>query len=256
MGVLEVWILYIIHREWRRYIQLRRDFLTSAGWQALPQANTVLVTGIPSASLNLEALHSYADTYPGGVARIWLAKDPGRELRDAYDRRQKASKKLEKASIKVIKMAVKLVRKKKTPPTGTSDTEQNPSVLSRYLPEKKRPTHRNGKLPCIGQKVDTINHTTEEIETYNRLLNEGRNKGEEFYEPKSSAFIMFNNQISAHEFSQNLNRNLPLKMRLSKRLINVAPNDIIWKNLNVKPFSNKIRKLISWFITLITIIFW
>ena len=154
-------------------------------------------------------------------------------------------------------MAVKLVKKKKVPATGMVDSEQNQSsILSRFVPEKKRPTHKLGKLPCIGRKVDTINHSTEEIEIENKILAEGRNKGETSYQAKSSAFIMFNDQISAHEFSQNLSKNLPLKMKFTGRYINAAPADIIWNNLNVKPASNKIRKIISWAITIVTIIFW
>ena len=108
----------------------------------------------------------------------------------------------------------------------------------------------------MGQKVDSVNHSIEEIELENRVLQEGRNKGETSYLAKSSAFLMFNEQISAHEFSQNLNKNLPFKMKLTGRYINAAPDDIIWKNLNVKPASNKIRKIISWAITIVTIIFW
>ncbi|KAK9898454.1 DUF221-domain-containing protein [Cystobasidium minutum MCA 4210] len=249
------WILFIIHREWKSYIQLRREFLTSKRWRATPQANTVLITGVPSDQLNLEALHSFADPYPGGVAKIWLARDP-EDLSDAYDRRQDAGKKLEKAGNKVIKAAVKLVKKNKVPAEGNGDQEKNGSKLSRYLPEKKRPTHRLGKVPCFGQKVDTLTYSAEEIEETNRLLQEGRNKGQDAYEAKAAAFIMFNDQVSAHEFAQNLNDNLPKKMKLSTRLINAAPDDVIWDNLNVKAADNKIRKIISWAITIVTIIFW
>lgn len=214
-----------------------------------------MITGIPSDSLNVEALHTYADPYPGGVARIWLARDPD-DLQDVYDRRQKAGKKLEKAGNKVIKAAVKLVKKNKVPAEGNADQEKNGSKLSRYLPDKKRPTHRLGKVPCMGQKVDTLSYSAEEIEETNKLLQEGRDKGQDAYEAKASAFIMFNDQVSAHEFAQNLNDNLPLKMKMTTRLVNAAPDDVIWSNLNVKPADNKIRKIISWGITIVTIIFW
>lgn len=250
-----VWILFIIHREWKSYVQLRREFLTSKRWRATPQANTVLISGIPSDSLNLEALHSYADPYPGGVANIWLARDPD-HLTDAYDRRQKAGKKLEKTANKVIKAAVKLVKKKKVPAEGNGDQEKNGSKLSRYLPDKKRPTHKLGKIPCTGQKVDTLSYSAEEIEETNKILQEGRDKGQDAYEPKAAAFIMFNDQVSAHEFAQNLNGNLPLKMKLTTRVINAAPDDVIWNNLNVKAADQKIRSIISWGITIVTIIFW
>lgn len=251
-----MWILYIIYREWKNYIQLRREFLTSDRWRATPQSNTVLVTGIPSEALNLESLHAYADPYPGGVAKIWLARDPGHALEDAYKQRQKAGKKLEKSAIKVIKTALKLVRKKKVPAGGNVDAEQNTSITSRYINGKQRPKQRLGKIPCTGMKVDSINHSAEVIEASNKALDEGRARGETAYEAKASAFIMFNDQLSAHEFAQNLNENLPLKMKLTGRFVNAAPDDVIWSNLNVKPASNKIRKLISWAITILTIVFW
>ncbi|KAK9898455.1 DUF221-domain-containing protein [Cystobasidium minutum MCA 4210] len=253
-----LWILYIIYREWRNYLQLRKEFLTSDRWRATPQSNTVLVTGIPSDSLSLEALHAYTDGYPGGVAKIWLARDPGNVLENAYKQRQKAGKKLEKSAIKVIKTAVKLVRKKKVPAGGRDlDPEQHDtSVTSRYVPDKKRPMHRLSKVPCTGMKVDSITHSAEQIELSNRILAEGRAKSEDLYPPKAAAFIMFNDQVSAHEFAQNLNENLPLKMRMTGRFVNAAPGDVIWSNLNVKPASNKIRKLISWTLTVLTIVFW
>lgn len=206
----------------------------------------------------MEALDAYANPYPGGVAKIWLARDPGHDLQDAYDRRQKAGKKLEKGILKIIKLAVKLVKKRKLPPGGRVNAEQqnSTSVTSRYILEKQRPKQRLGKLPCIGTKVDTIQHNTEELRVTNALLQDGRSRSETDYQVKSSAFIMFNDQLSSHEFAQNLKENLPLRMRLTGRFINAAPDDIIWKNLNVKPASNKIRKLISWAITIATIIFW
>lgn len=156
----------------------------------------------------------------------------------------------------MIKAAVKLVKKKKVPAEGNGDQEKNGSKLSRYLPDKKRPTHKLGKIPCTGQKVDTLSYSAEEIEETNKILQEGRDKGQDAYEPKAAAFIMFNDQVSAHEFAQNLNGNLPLKMKMTTRVINAAPDDVIWNNLNVKAADQKIRSIISWAITIVTIIFW
>ena len=250
--VTTFFILYMIRVEYKVFIEKRRDFLTSRAWSTKAQSRTVLLTGIPDDYCNLAALERLTATIPGGVRKIWFARDV-KGLDKIYDRRTKAVKKLESADNKVIKLANKLVRKNKVPADGNADQEKNGSVMSRYIVEKKRPTMRLGKVPLIGKKVDTIDWTTEEIETTNRELSEKRDNIDNF-KAKSSAFILFNDQIAAHMFAQTIAHQRPLSM--SSRYINVSPDDVIWSNLSINPYSKKLRTIASISATVAIIIFW
>lgn len=247
----------MIHREYGIYIEKRQDFLTSRGWSTKAQSRTVLLTGIPDDYCNIEALQALTDNMPGGVRKIWLARDV-KNLAEVYDRRIKAVKKLEAADNKVIKLANKLVRKKKVDANGDENLDatekmQDTPVLAKYIPEKKRPTHRLGKIPFTGQKVDTISWALEEIESTTKELERERQDVSK-YKPKSSAFILFNDQISAHIFAQVLTHELPLRM--SGRYINVGLDDVIWQSMNINPYSQKLRRVAMLAATAAIIIFW
>ena len=158
------------------------------------------MTGIPDEYANIEAIRSLTNHLEGGVAHIWLAKDV-KELAELYERQMKAAKKLESANLKVIKTATKLVKKGKVPAEGKPDASGDGSLALKYLPAKKIPHHRLGKIPFVGKQVETIEWAEGEIEETRRLLEAGREHPEK-YEPKASAFILFNDMIDAHVFAQ------------------------------------------------------
>lgn len=210
-----------------------------------------------------------------------------KDLPDAYDRRTKASNKLEGAEFKLIATANKLHRNhnlalakaaKKgkdittVKPPVAPDVEVGPSLADKLVPRDQRPSHRLPPfkwlpfgLPFMGQKVDTIEWTRKELMEAEAELNEGkrkleedrRNVGvdmEENYPPLNSAFILFNQQIGAHIASQILVHNEPYRM--AEKYTEVAPADVIWGNLGINPYEAQIRKAISYAATAALIIFW
>lgn len=251
-----LFILYMLKREYKSFIQRRQAFLTSKRWSTQAQSRTVLITGIPKDYCSVEALQSLTEFAPGGVRKIWLARDV-KGIEDVYERRVKAVEKLEKAQVKSIKLADKRVRKGKVPAEGDNSKVDNESgnqpTLSKYIPQKKRPTHRLGKIPFIGKKVDTIEWTQEEIKTTTNEL-ETQRKDIDSFEVRTSAFILFNDQIGAHIFAQRLKGETPLRM--AGRHINVSPDDVIWSNLKVNPYDALVRSIVSWSATIAIIIFW
>jgi hypothetical protein len=98
----------------------------------------------------------------------------------------------------------------------------------------------------IGQ---TVKHTSEAVK--GRVLGSG---GAGEYPPMNSAFITFNKQISAHLAVQVLAHHEPYRM--SDRYVEVSPEDVIWANLAMNPYEQKIRVAISYAITAALIIFW
>ncbi|KAI0070905.1 DUF221-domain-containing protein [Panus rudis PR-1116 ss-1] len=167
------------------------------------------------------------------------------------------------------------------------DAERDIALAEKLVPREKRPTHRLPPLkflpfglPLIGKKVDSIEWAREEIETTNKALKECRRilardvantsnlppmesnhpdslkpgPTSQTYPPLNSAFVLFNKQIAAHLAAQSLTHHEPYRM--ANKYTNVAPEDIIWDNLNMNPYEARIRSAVSWGITLGLIILW
>lgn len=175
-----------------------------------------------------------------------------------------------------------------------ADSERNVSLAEQLVPKSKRPTHRLPvgflpfSLPLIGKKVDSIEWARAEIAETSAALRERRiilaqevasssGDGEHpglppaesnhpdalkpdpstnslTYPPLNSAFILFNRQIAAHLAAQALTHHSPY--RIADRQLGVAPEDVIWANLNLNPYEARIRTAIIWAITLGLIILW
>ncbi|QRV93773.1 tranport-associated late exocytosis protein [Ceratobasidium sp. AG-Ba] len=116
-----------------------------------------------------------------------------------------------------------------------------------------RPTHRLGWIPFFGEKVDTIDWCKNEIARLNVEVNEKR-KGLAECKPHGSAFIQCNLQMGAHVLAQCVSYHEPLKM--SHKWIEVAPDDIIWDNIDDGAYEVRARYVLSWLLTFAVIAFW
>jgi len=67
-----VWIFYNIKNEMRHFIITRQQHLIEGTHSKSVQANTILVTGIPSKYLTQDALFKLFNSLPGGVKKIWI----------------------------------------------------------------------------------------------------------------------------------------------------------------------------------------
>ncbi|PKI85516.1 hypothetical protein MVES1_000346 [Malassezia vespertilionis] len=255
--ICTAWILLNLHWRMKHFIQLRQEFLISRSHRNLPMARTLLVTGVPNEYLSETKLTQIYNQLPGGVQKVWINRDL-KELPKLVEERDKTSLKLEGAVAKVVKTAAKLQRKGKID-TPNMDPNSVPSLESalQFLPEKKRPHHRLGKIPCCGEKVDTITYCRSELQRMNQEITGLRQQAVNDYEtfpPQSSAFLMFNTQLSAHLAANSIACHEPYRM--ANRYVEMNPEDVIWSNLNLNPYEQKIRSLLSWVATWATVIFW
>ncbi|KAG8216785.1 hypothetical protein J3R82DRAFT_7030 [Butyriboletus roseoflavus] len=198
------WIFWNIKREMSHFINVRQLHLIDPVHSRSAQANTILVSGIPSKYLSQKLLTQMYSQFPGGVKKIWInryvilpeAKSPDvfvfcsdlKELPTVYDRRLAASGKLESAETTLLSTAAKLHAKalKKQgddaayPSESPNDAERNLTLAEKLVPHAKRPTHRLPvgflpfSLPFIGQEVDTIDWCRSEIATTTTLLRQAR----------------------------------------------------------------------------------
>ncbi|SPO25985.1 uncharacterized protein UTRI_03350 [Ustilago trichophora] len=258
--IFTLWLLWNIRSRMSKFIKLRQDFLVSPKHAQTAQAKTVLITGIPNELLSEKKLRAIYSQLPGGVAKIWLNRNL-KELPDLFDEREKWCNKLESAETSLIKTAYKLVKKGKAQDASGSlpdaDVEINAEVADQYVPKKKRPTHKLGKIPCMGDKVDTIHWCREEIARLNKEIEKKRSEiavDYKNYPPQSSAFILFNTQIAAHMAAKAQAHHEPYRM--TNRYVEAHPDDVVWANMNMNPYERKIRTAIGWAITIGLIIFW
>ncbi|CED82447.1 Uncharacterized conserved protein [Phaffia rhodozyma] len=281
--IFTFWILWNLKTHMREWLTIRQRYLVSEDHSKLPQARTVLFTGIPKKYLDEEVLMQLFNHVPGGAKHIWLNRDL-KEMPDHFNNRLNACKKLESAETKLIKTAYKLknkaekaAHKKNGQPledkwTKTPDLEADVSIAETLVPKKKRPSHRLKPfkwlpfgLPFMGEKVDTIEWCREEIVRTEKELQEAKQQLEkdiaspglgedEVYAPMNSAFVLFNQQIGAHMAVQSVTHNQPYTM--NGRYIETAPEDVIWSNLSMNPYEANIRQYISYALTGGLILLW
>jgi calcium permeable stress-gated cation channel len=135
-----------------------------------------------------------------------------------------------------------------------ADVEAGP-VTSEYLIKKDRPTHRLGKIPFIGKKVDTVDWSREELKTLIPKIEKSQStlrKGDGKLLP--AVFIEFTTQQAAQAAYRRMTpRRAP---HMYPRAISATPDQIIWKNLKIKKYERLARKIgTNAFLTLM-IIFW
>ena len=253
-----LWMLYLIRQKIANFVKLRQNFIISAKHANTAQARTLLITGVGKDLLSEKKLTSLYSNLPGGVAKVWLNRNL-KDIPDLFDERLKWCNKLEGAEASLIKMAMKRVKKNKVQPVDIPAGESIPiDIAEKYVEKKKRPTHKVGsKIPCMGQKVDTIEWCREEIERLNKVIGEKRHETTvdyDKYPPQNSAFLLFNEQIAAHLASKAQADDKPY--RISDRYIEAHPLNVVWSNLNMNPYEKKIRTIIFWAITIALVIFW
>jgi calcium permeable stress-gated cation channel len=173
------WLMY---HELNAFIRIRQENLTADDHKNTVRATTILVTSVPENFLNVKTLRQVFSVFPGGVKNVFLNRDCS-DLLDRIEERDKVARLLESAETDLIKVANKAHRKekakeqkaaKKRQPSddvielhtstggvdqGTERVFETEYLVDKYVPKKKRPTHRlpilgfMPSLPLIGKKV-------------------------------------------------------------------------------------------------------
>ncbi|XP_006463455.1 hypothetical protein AGABI2DRAFT_225252 [Agaricus bisporus var. bisporus H97] len=130
---------------------------------------------------------------------------------------------------------------------GEFSSDASSAKLSTFLLSLSTSICNN--FPAVGLKpVAAIKNTTTAIKA--RFAGYGDSK----YPPFNSAFVTFHKQIAAHLAVRVLTHHEPYSM--TNKYNEVSPQDVIWANLNMNPYEQKIRMAISYAITAALIIFW
>lgn len=249
--------MWIITRETIYFINLRRAYLLAPFNAARMSSRTVLFTDVPAEYQNQEKLRAL---FGASMRRSWLATDC-KDLSDKVEERDKDALKLEGAEIKLIQKANKRRMKwekrneKTKAPVRDGEDAEMATHGSRWLEKKDRPTHRLGKIPLIGKKVDTIEWTRTELR---RLIPEVDKDQTAHLHYKGklipAVFVEFNTQQAAEAaFRRMTPRKSP---HMNPRAISVTPEEIIWKNLRINKTERRGRKIATTTFITLMIIFW
>jgi hypothetical protein len=248
-------LMFMITRECIFYINLRQAYLLTPHYAKRISARTVLFTSVPQEYLDEAKIRHM---FNNAVNNVWIAGNT-KDLDKKVEERDKVAMKLEGAEIKLIK-GVNAARNKALKKGGNADeAEQDAetgSVISRWLPDKKRPSHRLGLLGLVGQKVDTLEwcrseltKTIPEVETAQLGWKQEGN-----FEKVGSLFVEFHTQADAQAAYQVITHHHALHM--SPKAIGVKPQDVIWNNLSIPWWQLILRRYAVYAIVAVLIIFW
>lgn len=250
-------VLYVIFRECIYYVNLRQAFLISPFYSDRVSSRTVLFTSVPQAYLDERKLRK---VFGNSVLHVWITGDV-KKIDELVEQRDKTALKLEKAEVKLIKLANK-ERNKALKGAASDQDEVRPnldaesgSIAARWVPPKKRPTHRTGPLGLLGKKVDTIEWCREELL---RLIPETEAAQAEYragnYKKIPAVFIEFKSQAEAETAYQVLAHHQSLQM--SPRHIGITPKDVVWKSLALPWWQKLVRRYAVLAFVTAMIIFW
>ncbi|KAF9448040.1 DUF221-domain-containing protein [Macrolepiota fuliginosa MF-IS2] len=115
-------------------------------------------------------------------------------------------------------------------------------------------SHKKSFKPTavVKEATGALKHTTTMIK--GKVTARISGHGDMKYPPFNSAFVTFHKQIGAHLAVQALAHHEPYRM--TAKYNEVSPQDVIWANLNMNPYEQKIRVAISYAFTAGLIILW
>jgi len=254
-------VMYMITRETIFFINLRHAYLLAPFNAAKISSRTVLFTFVPDDCLHIEKL---TEIFGASMSRAWIATDC-KDLGEKVEERDKDAMKLENAELKLIKTAndrrlkwekkcAKADKKGKQRPKR-KNVDEEAAMISEWMKKKDRPTHRLGKIPLIGKKVDTIDWSRAELQRLIPEVQKGQRAAVSLEGKKlHSVFVEFRSQTAADAAYRKMSAKKPPHM--DPRAIAVTPDEVVWKNLRIKKMERRLRILgTSIFLTLM-IIFW
>jgi calcium permeable stress-gated cation channel len=252
-------VLYMVFRECIFYINLRQAYLLAPQHARRISPRTVLFTCVPGTYLDEQRLRAI---FANSAKRIWVTRDT-EKLDELVEERTKAAMRLEKAEVTLLKLCnqerIKAIKKgaaaDKAPPPPPAQDGGSGNLAARWIPDKKRPSHRLGPLGLLGKKVDTIEWCRAELQRLTPLIETAQGNYRAL-EPKAipAVFIEFHTQSDAQAAFQILAHHQPLHM--IPKHIGIRPGEIIWKNLRLPWWQRVVRRYAVVAFIVVMIVFW
>lgn len=247
--ILIVYCCVIFYFELLNFIKIRQTYLTSPQHRIRASTRTIFVDNIPPELRSVKALDELFDVFPDGIRKIWLNRDYT-SLENLIQRRNTFARNLEEAYTDMLRLATQ--RHKKDP--NKVIVTDNDALWAKYIRPKDRPTKFIPRFRAIRglrmvpfwlvwpfgllKTVDKIDYCVEQIDRLGKKIAERSSRPED-YKAASSAFIQFNSQVAAHMAVQSNTHHSPALM--GPRILEIAPADVKWDNLNFSWWDRWIR---------------
>ncbi|KAM0435938.1 hypothetical protein ACHAPT_002830 [Fusarium lateritium] len=251
-------VIYTILRECIFYINVRQAFLLTPQYAKRISSRTVLFTSVPEEYLDEARIRTL---FNDSVKNVWFPGDT-KELDELIKERDETAMKLEKGEVKLLKLVNKeriaLMKKSGADAEKAASAPSDPesgNLAARWIPNKKRPTHRLGPLGLVGKKVDTIEWGREEL---SKLIPKADNAQAEWlsgnYQKHTAVFVEFYTQSDAQAAFQTTTHHHALHM--APRYIGVKPDEVVWKSLSIPWWQLFVRRYAVYAIIAALIVFW
>ena len=253
----------MVTRESIYFINLRQAYLLSPLYSGRISSRTVLFTSVPTPYLDPGKIRH---VFGPEVKNVWVCTDC-KDIEDLVKERDKVAFKLEGAETKLVRLAnsARLKSMKKgavhraeeghdtAAVTDESGDGESGSLASRWLGQKKRPTHL--LKPIMGKKVDTINWPRSELQRLIPRVEQLQASHRAGDAPVIGAvFVEFATQTAAQDAYQALAHHQALHM--APRYIGIRPEEVIWKNLRIKWWERVLRTIATTAFVVALIVFW
>ncbi|KAI0014334.1 DUF221-domain-containing protein [Xylariaceae sp. FL0662B] len=249
-------VMYMVLRESIYYVNLRQAFLLSPFYANRISSRTVLFISVPDSYLDEARLRK---VFGDSVKNVWIVGDT-EKLQELVKERDEVAMKLEKAEVKLLKLAnaerIKAQKKGAVDERAEAPADaESGSLAARWVPSKKRPTHRLGTLGLVGKKVDTIDWCRTELE---RLIPAVEAAQTEYrsgnYNRIPSVFVEFFSQADAQSANQILAHHQALQM--TPKYVGVTPSEVVWSSLKISWWQRVVRRFAVLGFISVLIIFW
>ena len=242
--------MVLITREQLFLIGTRQAYLSLKPNIGRLSSRVVLFLFAPGRALKKENLQ---EVFGAEAERSWIVSSQGGLEKMVGERNNKAMT-LEAAQIDLASKANEMMSQKgeAAHPDGIDQCGDGSSL---QVPGNLRP--RTRVTPFIGQKVDTINWTREELPNMQRTIEERGANHEYSAKPgKSAIFVAFAAPIVAERAYQTLNLHGLVSQLVPERFIGVEAREVFWSNLTLSRHDRLSRQILATILVVATILFW
>ncbi|OLY81360.1 hypothetical protein AYI68_g4536 [Smittium mucronatum] len=252
-------IMYFLYRESTLFIKLRLKYLLDPEYKSTTKAHTIMVCGLKSELTDEKTLKNVFSALPG--KNFYAQKHSNKVLNlKRYILRERSINDTENDIPALdLETSNSETSNSNNSKKNTNSVQLSPPSLPTMSKRKisfryfKRDENNSQKF-LTTEKFNKIEYYSKKLLKYNKKIKEFRENKLSSLKKKSSGFVTFSDQISAHLAVQSLVYHKPLAA--TPKFMDTDPANVVWNNLNLSPYDRKIRKTISVVITVFIVIAW
>lgn len=242
-------VMFVVARERMWLIGLRQAWYLSNANASRLSSRTVLYLDPPK---GISSSSDVKDNFGKDAENQWIV-NATKSLDDLVDARDAKTMKLEYAEVAFIRQATKKLSK-------PSDREDRASDSTRTSVESARPRERPYYI--VGTATDLIDRLRGSVQEAAGKVDDKRRSyhAQDLTKHGHSAIVVeYADQLTAQRAYRDdtkLHIPMPPNLAIKSRLIGVAPNEIIWRNLAMLQAERLSKKSIANVVIAALIIFW